>query len=422
MSREIPFPDFRPGDGIKAVDFDRMSKTINNLTSRSMGPGIHGVTSSVGHFQKLENPQPFVYAKIIKRVEVEETPFSEGSGSGSGSGTNRCPDSGSGSGSGSGMSGCQPTKEILYKYTWRQMFEQDGRLYDPVGDAQNFFPGYAGSADRLTEPQYYWPAYEINNREVDPDTIVQLYFGWGNWLYFNVGGHGVGGPAYIDVITNICPIFEEVEPAIGVVRIDTDNGILGGPITSSGTIRLEDTINESGIKLTGITQGTQFQTADGSLQIYVNTQGRITQIQQAATGRFASAKTLEFDLPSYGVGQPFVLMELKEGSWETFELRSSSLACTVEVRCLDSLRAGSVFLSGVCSTNSQDSLQVCLDPLKQIPLLCYVPASLESLHLAIRCDSRCQNQDWFVAPTPCPEGKVLAVVSESNREASWRNT
>ena len=418
MPREIPFPDYNAGDHIKANEFHRLNVTVNNLTSQSSGPGMHSFRSSVGSFSKLENPTPFVYAKILKRVEVEETPFSEGSGSGSGSGTNKCPDSGSGSGSGSGGSGCQPSKEILYKYTWRQMFEQDGRLYDPVGDTQDFFPGFAGSADRLNEPQYYWPAYEINNREVDPDTIVQLYFGWGNWLYFNVGGHGVGGPGYIDVITNICPIFEEVEPAIGITRIDTANGIIGGPITSTGTIELEDTISEAGIKLSGISQGTQFQTSDGSLQIYVNTQGRITQIQQAVTRSVSRSSELNLRLSS---SLPHAILELREDSWNILELRSPTLAATVETRTLDKGTRGTLSLSCPVyrSIENIGKLEVRWDPLKQIPILCYAPATQDDVDLKLFVDSRCLNQDWLVAPYPVSELEVLASVSREKERWSW---
>lgn len=111
------------------------------------------------------------------------------------------------------------------------------------------------------------PAYEVNNQVVSLGTVVKLYFGNGNYMLFNnTGGGGSSSGTssnYIDVITNVCPIFEEVEPAIGLTLINTSGGIKGGPITSSGTIEL----STSGVK-----SGTY-----NNPTVVIDTYGRITQ-------------------------------------------------------------------------------------------------------------------------------------------------
>lgn len=426
MPREIPFPNYSAGDRILASDLSRMAETTNNLTSQATGFGIHSIKSTAGTFHAQENPRPFIYAKIIKKVEVTESPLS-GSGSGSGSGANNCPDNSSGlSGTSGSGSGCVPTSTIIHKYSWRQMFEQDGILYDPIGDDTFQSPVMAGSADRIDEPQYYWPAYELNNRDVDIDTIVQLYFGWGPWLYFNLGGFGVGGPAYIDVITNICPIYEEVEPSIGLTRLDTANGIKGGPITAQGTIELENTISSSGTTLSGISQGSEFKTSDNSLRLWVNNQGRITQILSTAnqpppkTDLFSEAMT--FEVPELASQKSLSLMTINPGCWETFEVRSEHFATTLEIRCLDTINFGALSLKSFCSSHESNSLfEVRLDEATQTLDLCYRPISFSAHTLRIKA-KHFLDEAGFNRTLPEKTGNLLGFVSALKPDLSWRIT
>lgn len=426
MAREVPFPAYNAGDTILASDLTRLAQTTNNLTSQVTGVGIHTVKSSAGSFQAQENPRPFIYAKIVKKIEVTESPLqSADSGSGSGSGTNNCPDSSSGeSGTSGSGSGCKPTSVIIHKYSWRQMFEQDGTLYDPVGDERVLSPAMAGSADRLEEPQYYWPAYELNNRDVDIDTIVQLYFGWGPWLYFNLGGFGVGGPAYIDVITNICPIYEEVEPSIGLTRLDTENGIEGGPITAQGTIRLQDTISYSGTTLSGVSQGNLFKTYDNSLQLWINPQGRITKVLSSALALPPQIKTssasLHLDIPELASQKSFSLMEIKAGCWETFEVRAPDFAATLEVRCLEDINHGSLTLSCSCfRLQSLALFEIRADDAGKIFHLCYRPITYSAHQLHIKAKYDLDPQAFLDIATE-NQGKLRGFVSELNPELTWR--
>lgn len=423
-ARETPFPTYNAGDSILASDLTRLAQTTNNLTSQITGAGVHSIRSSAGSFHAHENPRPFIYAKIVKKTEVTESPLA-GSGSGSGSGANNCPDNSSGASGTSGSgSGCVPTSIIIHKYSWRQMFEQDGSLYDPVGDDLVMSPAMAGSADRLEEPQYYWPAYELNNRDVDIDTVVQLYFGWGPWLYFNLGGFGVGGPAYIDVITNICPIYEEVEPSIGLTRIDTENGITGGPITAQGTIRLENTISSAGTTLSGISQGTEFKTSDSSLRLWINTQGRITKALSTANTLPPQAKAslapLYLDIPELASQKSFSLMEIKAGCWETFEVRAPDFAATLEIRCLEDPNHGSLSLSCSCfRLQSLALFEIRADEAGKTFHLCYRPITYSAHQLQIKAKYDLDPQTFLDIATE-NQGKLRGFVSELNPKLTWR--
>lgn len=425
MARETPFPTYNAGDSILASDLTRIAQTTNNLSAQTTGTGIHSLRSSAGSFSSQENPRPFIYAKITKKIEVTETPLS-GSGSGSGSGANNCPDNSSGASGTSGSgSGCTPTSIIIHKYSWRQMYEQDGTLYDPIGDDVVSSPTMAGSADRLEEPQYYWPAYELNNRDVDIGTIVQLYFGWGPWLYFNLGGFGVGGPAYIDVITNICPIYEEVEPSIGLTRIDTENGITGGPITAQGTIRLENTISSAGTTLSGISQGTQFKTADNSLQLWINTQGRVTKVLSTANtlppqSVMRSAPIL-IDIPAMASQKSFSVMKVEPGCWETFEVRCSSFAATLEVRCLEDTQYGSFSMSNSCFQIESFALfEIRRNENNQELHLCYRPITFEAHQLQIKAKYDLNTTSFFSDPVENKD-QLLGFISQLNPERTWRS-
>lgn len=422
--RDIPFPEFRGGDTVLASDFDRLAKTTNNLSSSSTGKGIHSLKSSAGTFHIQENPRPYIYAKILKKIEVTESPLLD-SGSGSGSGSNNCPENSSGeSGTSGSGSGCKPTSTIIHKYSWRQMYEQDGTLYDPINDSTVYSPTMAGSADRLEEPQYYWPAYELNNRDVDIGTIVQLYFGWGPWLYFNLGGFGVGGPAYIDVITNICPIYEEVEPSIGLTRLDTENGIEGGPITANGTIRLQDTISSAGTPLSGVSQGNLFKTYDNSLQLWINTQGRITKVLSTANAmppkNISELNKLTFQIPEMASHKSFSLMEVKPGCWEIFEVRCDDFAATLEVRCLDNSNFGSLSLKGICfSLESSSLFEIRLDKQTQTLNLCYRPITFSAHSLSIKAKYNLETSLFNETPIEI-NTKLIGFVSNFNPELQWR--
>lgn len=373
---------------------------------------------------KLTKTHDLLSTQRLLKTEVTESPLA-GSGSGSGSGANNCPDNSSGASGTSGSgSGCVPTSIIVHKYSWRQMFEQDGSLYDPVGDDLVMSPAMAGSADRLEEPQYYWPAYELNNRDVDIDTVVQLYFGWGPWLYFNLGGFGVGGPAYIDVITNICPIYEEVEPSIGLTRLDTENGIEGGPITAQGTIRLQDTISSVGTTLAGVSQGTHFRTFDNSLQIWVNSQGRVTKVLSTANtlppqSIMRSAPIL-IDIPARASQKSFSVMKVEPGCWETFEVRCSAFAATLEVRCLEDTQYGSFSMSTSCFQIESFALfEIRRNENNQELHLCYRPITFEAHQLQIKAKYDLNTTAFFSDPLENKD-QLLGFISQLNPELTWR--
>lgn len=275
------FPDFSGGDKLTARVINKLidsvqSASINNPT----GGGLNSANSSSGNSVSLpENiARPPIWAQIIS-IKRNSSPVS-GSGSVSGiGGTSACPD-------------------YVYAYGWVELIEDvnisrsksEFFFINPVSSASgSATSGTGGAVNQSSLPDQSvlecrdinalntsvggmtgtpenFPAYEVNNQVVPLGTVVKLYFGQGNYMLFNNTGGGAGAGAssnYIDVITNVCPIFEEVEPAIGVTLINTTGGIKGGPITSSGTIQLSPSGAKAGSYV--------------NPSIVVDTYGRITQ-------------------------------------------------------------------------------------------------------------------------------------------------
>ena len=277
------FNKFSRGIGISASALNKIAEnTASNSVNVPTDGGINSINSSAGtRFNLSENiARPPIWAQIVSIQRIEsELGLSGGSGSGVG-GTSACPSyvyaygwvelvedlnidrkgqeffyiapipTASGSGSTSGANGSVINDSNSKDQSVLQCRDIN-QLNASVG-------GMTGSPDSC-------PALEVNNQVVSLGTVVKLYFGQGNYMLFNNTGSSAAGTSsnFIDVITNVCPIFEEVEPAIGVTLINTSNGIKGGPITSSGTIQL----SSSGVKTGTYTNPT----------IVVDTYGRITQ-------------------------------------------------------------------------------------------------------------------------------------------------
>lgn len=277
------FGKFSRGMGISASTLNKIAEnTASNSINVPTDGGINSINSSSGtRFNLSENiARPPIWAQIVSIQRIDsELGLSGGSGSGVGS-TSACPSyvyaygwvelvedlnidrkgqeffyiapipTTSGSGSTSGTNGSVINESNSKDQTVLQCREIN-QLGASVG-------GMTGTPENV-------PALEVNNQVVALGTVVKLYFGQGNYMLFNNTGSSAGGTSsnFIDVITNVCPIFEEVEPAIGVTLINTSNGIKGGPITSSGTIQL----SASGVKTGTYTNPT----------IVVDTYGRITQ-------------------------------------------------------------------------------------------------------------------------------------------------
>lgn len=275
------FPDFTGGDRLTSKTVNKLIDSIQAASiNNPSGGGLNSSNTSSGNSMSLPEDvaRPPIWAQIIS-IKRNSAPTS-GSGSVSGiGGTSACPD-------------------YVYAYGWVELIEDvniarsksEFFFVNPVestsGSATSGTGGVINESSKadqsvlecrdinalntsvggmLGTPESF-PAYEVNNQVVSLGTIVKLYFGHGNYMLFNnTGGGGAGGTSsnFIDVITNVCPIFEEVEPTIGVTLINTTGGIKGGPITSSGTIQL----SASGAKA-----GSYVNPA-----IVIDTYGRITQ-------------------------------------------------------------------------------------------------------------------------------------------------
>jgi len=275
------FPDFYKGDKISA---DTLNKLTDNLQSASInnpgGGGIDSYNSSTGNVFSLNGAiaKPPIWAQIVS-IRRKSNPSS-------------------GSTSGSGIGGSETCPSYVYAYGWVELIEEVNvdrtkqeffRLnpYTNISGAASSGSGASIINDSSTRDQTTLecrdiskegvsvggtlgtpeqnPAFEVNNQVVALGTVVKLYFGNGQYMLFNNTGGSASGTSsnYIDVITNVCPIFEEVEPMIGVTLINTSNGIKGGPISSSGTISL----SASGVKTGTYANPT----------IVIDTYGRITQ-------------------------------------------------------------------------------------------------------------------------------------------------
>ena len=291
------FNKFNRGRSLKADDLNKIAASASaSSVNTPTGGGLDASSSSVGTFYNLnENvARPPIWAQIISIQRVLSTSATSGSGgSMSGVGTSSsCPNyiysygwvelvedlnvdrqgqefffiapieniSGSGSNSGS-TSGSKSNNSIINDSDSKDQVVLQCRDINQIGVNVG---GMTGTNDSL-------PAYEVNNQVTSLGTVVKLYFGHGSYMLFNNTGSSAGGTSsnFIDVITNVCPIFEEVEPAIGVTLINTSNGIKGGPITSSGTIQLS---------LSGVKSGTYTNPT-----IVVDTYGRITQATNGIT-------------------------------------------------------------------------------------------------------------------------------------------
>lgn len=287
------FNKFTRGRSLKAEDLNKIAASASaSSVNTPTGGGLDASSSSIGTFYNLgENvARPPIWAQIISIQRVLSASATSGSGS---------------SMSGVGTSSSCPN--YIYSYGWVELVEdvnvnRQGQEFFHIAPIQtisgsgstsgssvnNSIINSSDSKDQvvlqcrdinqlgvnvggMTGSTESLPAYEVNNQVTSLGTVVKLYFGHGNYMLFNNTGSSASGTSsnYIDVITNVCPIFEEVEPAIGVTLINTSNGIKGGPITSSGTIQL----SASGVKTGTYTNPT----------IVIDTYGRITQATNGIT-------------------------------------------------------------------------------------------------------------------------------------------
>lgn len=277
------FNKFSRGMQISAGNLNKIAEAAvsSSINAPSEG-GINSLNSSAGtRFNLSENiSKPPIWAQIVSIQRIEsELGLSGGSGSGVGT-TSACP-------------------SYVYAYGWVELIEDlnidrkgqeffyiapippasgsgsssgvnssiinDSDIKDQVILECRDINELSASVGGMTGTPTSFPALEVNNQVTSLGTVVKLYFGQGNYMLFNNTGGSSSGTSsnYIDVITNVCPIFEEVEPAIGVTLINTSNGIKGGPITSSGTIQL----SASGVKTGTYSNPT----------VVIDTYGRITQ-------------------------------------------------------------------------------------------------------------------------------------------------
>lgn len=283
------FNKFTRGMQISASNLNKIAEAASSssLNAPSEG-GINSLNSSAGtRFNLSENiSRPPIWAQIVSIQRIEsELGLSGGSGSGVGT-TSACP-------------------SYVYAYGWVELIEDlnidrkgqeffyiapippisgsgsisgvngsiinDSDVKDQVVLECRDINELSASVGGMTGTPTSFPALEVNNQITSLGTVVKLYFGQGNYMLFNNTGSSASGTSsnYIDVITNVCPIFEEVEPAIGVTLINTSGGIKGGPITSSGTIQL----SASGVKTGTYSNPT----------VVIDTYGRITQATDGAT-------------------------------------------------------------------------------------------------------------------------------------------
>ena len=297
------FNKFNRGRSLKSEDLNKIAASASaSSVNTPTGGGLDASSSSIGTFYNLgENvARPPIWAQIISIQRVLSASATSGSGS---------------SMSGVGTSSSCPN--YIYSYGWVELVEdvnvnRQGQEFFHIAPIQtisgsgstsgssvnNSIINSSDSKDQvvlqcrdinqlgvnvggMTGSTESLPAYEVNNQVTSLGTVVKLYFGHGNYMLFNNTGSSSGGTSsnFIDVITNVCPIFEEVEPAIGVTLINTSNGIQGGPITSSGTIQL----SASGVKTGTYTNPT----------IVIDTYGRITQATNGITieARIASLES-----------------------------------------------------------------------------------------------------------------------------------
>ena len=297
------FNKFNRGRSLKSEDLNKIAASASaSSVNTPTGGGLDASSSSIGTFYNLgENvARPPIWAQIISIQRVLSASATSGSGS---------------SMSGVGTSSSCPN--YIYSYGWVELVEdvnvnRQGQEFFHIAPIQtisgsgstsgssvnNSIINSSDSKDQvvlqcrdinqlgvnvggMTGSTESLPAYEVNNQVTSLGTVVKLYFGHGNYMLFNNTGSSSGGTSsnFIDVITNVCPIFEEVEPAIGVTLINTSNGIKGGPITSSGTIQL----SASGVKTGTYTNPT----------IVIDTYGRITQATNGITieARIASLES-----------------------------------------------------------------------------------------------------------------------------------
>lgn len=279
------FPEFVRGDKISADTLNKLTGSVQSSSINIPGGGgidSHSSTSGTVFSMNGSISRPPIWAQIVS-IKRKSNPNS-------------------GSTSGAGIGGTSTCPSYVYAYGWVELVEdidvdrskQEFFRINPYTNISGAAPSGSGASminDSSTRDQTTLecrdiskegvsvggttgtpeqnPAFEVNNQVTSLGTVVKLYYGSGQYMLFNNTGSSASGTSsnFIDVITNVCPIFEEVEPSIGVTLINTTGGIKGGPITSSGTIQL----SASGVKTGTYNNPT----------VVIDTYGRIT---QAANG------------------------------------------------------------------------------------------------------------------------------------------